>query len=44
MSRDSYVPFDLSVDEAGDHLVLSQFVSIVVDVVPHDKLVEGEDT
>ena len=30
--------------EAGGHLVLSQFVSIVVDVVPHDKLVEGEDT
>ena len=37
-------PFYLSVDEAGDNLVLSQFGSIVVDVVPHDKLVEGEDT
>ena len=37
-------PFYLSVDEAGHNLVLNQFVGIVVNIIPHDELVEREDT
>ena len=36
-------PFYLSVDEAGHNLVLNQFVGIVVNIIPHDELVERED-
>ena len=34
----SSFPFYLSVDEAGYNLVLNQFVGIIVNIIPHDKL------
>ena len=36
------IPFYLSVDEARNNFILSQFIGIVVDIIPHDKLVKGE--
>ena len=36
-------PFNLSVDEARYDFILNQFVGIIMNVIPHDKLIEGKD-
>lgn len=35
-------PFNLSVDKAGYDFILNQFVGVIVNIIPHDKLIERE--